>query len=84
MYRTLHASHGYSLNINYDMKGKWLFGLKLLNAFKSQDHLKTICSGDACKGVCVYLLAWDHICVFFRVNQVALAALGRKAPPASQ
>lgn len=61
-----------------------MFVLKLLNAFKSQDGFFTICTGDACEGVSVYLLAWDHICVFFRVNQVALAALGRKAPPASQ
>lgn len=56
----------------------------MIVCFEAQDGFFTICSGDACKAVCVYLLAWDHICVFFRVNQVALAALGRKAPPASQ
>lgn len=84
MYRTPRASHGCLLNINYDKKkandclfwSSWMH-LNLKTGSSPSEVVMLV-------KVSVYLLAWDHICVFFRVNQVALAVLGRKAPPASQ
>lgn len=86
-YTPPHTSHGCSLNINSDEKGKRLFVLKLLNAFKCQDGFFSICSGEMllkAKGVlvilCVSVSLRSHLCVF-QGKPGGLGSTGEKGPP---